>query len=491
MSEKHWIDRLISYFNPKAGAKRAHYRAVEDLFQSAPSKRRYEAASIGRRTKGWNALDTGPNAEVKPALNRLRARSRDLVRNNSYASRAIQVISANVVGTGIIPQPKNKKIDELWSSWGDTLQCDSEGQNNFYGIQALALREITEAGEVLIRKIMRRNSDGFQVPLQLQVIEADFLYDLTDRVMPGGGFLKQGIEFDSQGNRVAYHLYRQHPGETSFPGNNFESARIPANEILHIYRKDRAGQIRGVPWGSPALLKLRDFDDYDDAQLIRQKIAACFAAFVMDKEASDGPGNESDALDKKLEPGLIYDLPPGKEITFGNPPAVGLEYEPYAAVTLRAIATGYGVTYESLTQDYSRVNFSSGRMGWIEFHRNIEQWRWNMLIPNLCEPVWDWFVEAAELAGHVSVNRVKKATWTPPKREMIDPVKETEAQVTAIRGGLKTLSEAIREQGNDPEKQMEEMAHDNDLIDQYKLKLDSDPRNSTPSQKNPTPNNNP
>lgn len=471
MPKKPWIDRWISYFNPRAGMRRARYRAVEDLFRA---KRRYEAASLGRRTKGWIAPDTGPNAEIKPALSRLRARSRDLVRNNAYASRAIQVISSNVVGTGIIPQPKNKKIDELWNGWGDTLQCDAEMQNNFYGIQALVMREIVEAGEVLIRKVLGKNSDGFQVPLQLQVIEADFLYDLSDRVLPNG-FLKQGIEFDSQGKRVAYHLYRQHPGEAA-QGNSLESIRIPANEILHIYRKDRAGQIRGVPWGSPTLLKLRDFDDYDDAQLIRQKIAACFAAFVMDKEPSDTPGNESDVLDKNIEPGLIYDLPPGKEITFGSPPTVGLEYEPYAAVTLRAIATGYGVTYESLTQDYSRVNFSSGRMGWIEFQRNIEQWRWNMLIPNLCEPVWDWFVEAAELVGLVSVNRIKKATWTPPKREMIDPVKETEAQITAIRGGLKTLSEAIREQGNDPEKQFEEMARDNDLLDRYGLRVDSDGR---------------
>ena len=89
------------------------------------------------------------------------------------------------------------------------------------------------------------------------------------------------------------------------------------------------------------------------------------------------------------------------------------------------------------------------------------------------------------------MNRVKKATWTAPKREMIDPVKETEAQITAIRGGLKTLSEAIREQGNDPEKQFDEMANDNALLDQYKLKLDSDPRNPTATPKNPDQNNNP
>ncbi len=168
-------------------------------------------------------------------------------------------------------------------------------------------------------------------------------------------------------------------------------------------------------------------------------------------------------------------------------------------MTLRAIATGFGITYESLTQDYSQVNFSSGRMGHIEFQRNIEQWRWNLLIPRLCEPVWDWFVEAAELAGLVSAKRITRASWTAPRREMIDPLKETEAQIKAVRGGLKSLSGAIREQGNDPEKQFEEMASDNDILDKYRLQLDSDPRkmsangmkqNSTPDQNGNDPGKN-
>src|SRR5262249_35547454 len=151
---------------------------------------------------------------------------------------------------------------------------------------------------------------------------------------------------------------------------------------------DRAGQVRGVPWGSSVLLKIRDFDDYDydDAQLMRQKIAACFAGFLMDKEVPEASSDHETGLEH-INPGTIAKLPPGKEIVFGNPPVVGLEYQPYATVTLRSIATGFDVPYESLTQDYSQVNFSSGRMGWLEFHRNIEQWRWHMMIPNFCDPV--------------------------------------------------------------------------------------------------------
>lgn len=466
------IDRFISYFSPRKGFERAKFRALEGVYLS---KRRYEAAGNGKRTSGWNAPGTGPNAEVVPSLPKLRSRSRDLVRNNPYAKRAVEVISSNVVGYGIVPQQKNKKFDEAWKEWAESASCDVEGLNNFYGMQALIMREIVEAGEVLVRRVYAPSSDGMTVPMRLHVIESDMVNDTVSKNIANGNVIKYGIEFDSRGRRVAYHLYEEHPGELNYVGANYKTVRVPASDILHIYRMDRAGQMRGVPWGASVLLKLRDFDDYDDAQLLRQKIAACFAGFLVDKDMAETT-TESDTGLEHITPGLIAKLPPGKEITFGNPPAVGLEYAPYAAVNLRAVATGYGVTYEALTQDYSQVNFSSGRMGWLEFHRNISQWQWHMLIPNFCQPVWQWFIEAAELSGVASSKRVVPITWTPPRREMIDPVKETDAKISSIRGGLITLSEAIREQGNDPEKQLEEMKKDNDLLDKLGLKLDSDSR---------------
>jgi lambda family phage portal protein len=472
------LDRVISYFNPRAGAKRVQYRKAQQFLENFGT-RRYEGAAKGRRTSGWIASSTGPNSEIAGALTTLRNRSRDLVRNNPYAARAIQAISANVVGPGIIPQiaPKDKKLSEIWNNWGDTSACSSDGMLNFYGIQNQVMREIAEAGEVLIRRQILRSNNG-SVPLTLQVLEADHIDNSRNESLSvGGGQVINGIEFDARGRRAAYWLFQEHPGEYNVTSLKRQSVRVPAQDILHIFRSDRAGQIRGVPWGAPIILKLRDFDDYEDAQLLRQKIAACFAVFVSDNEAQPETGDTDQAIDERVEPGLIHVLPPGKKIEFGNPPTVGADYEPFAKVSLRAVATGFGVTYEVLTQDYSNVNFSSGRMGWIEFQRNLNQWRWIMLIPGLCEPVWRWFVEAAQLAGMIRYDRQpQKAGWTPPKREMIDPTKETEADKEAVRSGFKTLSEVIREQGNDPDAHFTELNADNEKIDKYRLKLDSDPR---------------
>lgn len=472
-----WLDRVIAFVNPQAAIRRQRARLAVDAMDRI-SARKYEGAAKGRRIDGWLTQSTSANAEISTALATLRDRSRDLVRNNPYAARAIQAISANTVGTGIVPQAKHKKPKpaqmamDAWRVWGETTQCDADGNLDFYGLQALAMRTVAESGECLIRQ--RRSQDPkLAIPLQLQLLEADFVDSSKEGDLESGGYIIQGVEFDRFGKRVAYYLFTKHPGDKAA---SKVSVRVPAEEIIHLYRKDRPGQVRGVPWSAPVIVRLHDFDEYEDAQLVRQKIAACYTAFVQDIETPlDSTAAES-VLGERLEPGSIELLPPGKTITLANPPTV-TGYNEYASAVLHAVAAGYGVTYEMLTGDFSQVNFSSGRMGWLEFNRNIELWRWSMLIPQFCNTVWAWFIEAAMLKGF-SVEGVE-ATWTPPRREMIDPTREVPATIKAIRGGLMSLSQSIRENGYDPKTHLEEMKADFDLLDKLGLKLDSDPRNIT------------
>jgi lambda family phage portal protein len=310
--------------------------------------------------------------------------------------------------------------------------------------------------------------------MQIQVLEPDMIDSLKEGDLPNGGFIVQGIEFDAIGRRVAYWLFQRHPGDMVNLSSSFgASKRVPASEIAHIYRADRPGQVRGVPWLAPVMIRLHDFDQYEDAQLLRQKIAACFTAFIHDMEAPVDSTKKKKVLSEKLEPGAIEILPPGKDIKFNSPPGVE-GYSEYASQMLHAIAAGMGITFEALTSDYSQVNYSSARMGWLEFQRNIEQWRWNMMIPQFCETAWDWFVEAATLAGRKT--KGASASWTPPRREMIDPTKEIPAIRDAVRVGLTSISESIRENGSDAEAVLQQIADDNKMIDSLGLVLDSDGR---------------
>lgn len=483
-----WFDRFVSVFSPQAAIKRAYARAALETV----GKRKYEGAARGRRTDGWQTSGASPNAEAQGAIELLRDRSRDLVRNNPFASRAVQVIVSNSIGTGIASKltgpsaSQVKKAEDLWRQWAGTSACDAAGEHDFAGLQALAFRTVVESGEVLIRRRPRFSTDGLPVPLQLQLLEPDYIATIkTEEIQ--GGYIIQGVEFDLLGRRVGYWLYDKHPGEIARAGFlSITPKRIPASEILHLYKVDRIGQVRGICWGAPVIIKLRDFDEYGDSTLLAKKISACFAGFVYDSEPTDTASDQTELPVDRLEPGILETLPPGKKIEFATPP-VAADYSDFTRTTLRAIAMGYGVPYEALTGDLSQVNFSSARMGWVEFHRSIEQWRWNMIIPRLCSPVFAWFKDAAELTG-AKIGSVS-VEWTPPRREMIDPVNEIAAYSNAIRSGLMTLSGVLRESGYDPAAHLQEYSDDQKLLDKLGLTLDSDPRHLTKAGINQVDNN--
>jgi lambda family phage portal protein len=432
---------------------------------------RYEGAAVGRRFDGWQTVTSGSaNAEIYAGLVRLRDRSRDLVRNNWAASRAVGVIANNVVGSGIIPSSDNSAVERLLIQWADTTACDANGLMTLYGIQAQVMRAVAESGECLVLRERRNTNEGLPLLLQLRVLEADYIDALVDGPMQGGNRAIQGVEFDARGRRVAYHLFESHPGDMLWTGLRTSSRRVPASEVLHIYRPDRPGQVRGVPWLSPVILKLRDFDEYEDAQLLRQKIAACYTAFV--RRPDVGVPVDAGALGEKVEPGMIEMLAPGEDVTFGSPPGVD-GYADYSRITLREIASGIGLTYEALTGDLSQVNFSSARMGWLEFQRSVEHWREHVLKPMFLDRVASWIVESAEMQGVATGAAIR---WTPPRREMINPVDEIKAAQDAIRAGLTSRREEIRKLGRDPEEVYREIQQDNADADRLGLILDTDPR---------------
>lgn len=447
-------------------------------------ERSFEAAGTGRRSEGWTSAGTDANAENAPALARLRNRARDQRRNNPYAERAVTGIADNVVGSGIVPKPmagnarNNKRLAELWDKWGGTVACDADGMENFYGLQHKIMETVVESGECLIRRRSRKSSDGLPVPLQLQVLEPDFLDETKDGQMSGTqNRVIQGVEYDALGRRIAYWLYEQHPGA----GNawfSMSSKRVPAEDVIHVYLPRRPGQSRGYTWLAPVLQRLRSFDEMEDAVIEQAKIAACFAAFIEKDDASNTSNKStSEPLVERLEPGILQELRVGESVTFGTPPTFN-GYQDYSWQALHAVAVGLGIPYELLTGDLKGVNFSSGRMGWLHFARRVDVWQWRMLIPQLCVRTWGWFVEAqALLPGGVLESGIVGAEWVPPRRDMVDPKAETENVKERLRNGLVTWPDALRELGiTDPGAHAQQIAASNEMLDELGLILDCDPR---------------
>lgn len=436
-------------------------------------KRRYDAASKSTRTANWLT----PNSDATSAIQNpevIRNRSRDLIRNNPWAAKGISVIVNNVIGYGIRAQLKagnkrnTQRAQDLWKAWAETEQCDASGMSDFYGLQQIVMRSIAESGECLIRMRPRLAADGLAVPFQLQILEPDFFYEFNDGPTSSGGYVQRGIEYDAIGRRTAYFLYKNHPGNVNrfFASFNTGFSRVPAYEILHLFRTDRPGQERGVPWLSPVMIRLRELDIFEDAYLNRQKLANLFAGFINTDDPNDAEEEFSDVTE--LTPGSMYVLKHGRSVQFNTPPQAD-DYGPYTLANLKAVAAGLGITYESITGDLSQVNFSSARMGWQEMGRNIDAWRWQLIIPGLCKGVARWFADTVIIPDLTT-------EWTPPARTMVDPIREIPAIKDAIRAGLMTQSEAIREQGYDPEQLLNEMAADNARLDDLGLVLDSDAR---------------
>lgn len=438
------------------------------------NKRRYEGASKTKRISNWMTPATSADAALKGSITTLRNRSRDLTRNNPHAVRGVDVLVNNIVGKGIVGTIKHpdkiqqKNLNRQWKEWTEGKQIDFDGRSNLFGLQRLVVRSMLEGGECLARS--RVKTSGF--PLEFQLLEGDHL-GLTDvRKLDGGNRIIHGIEFNEDGKRVAYHVLKEHPGNSSIFSNQ-EKVRIPVEEMAHIFKLNRIGQNRGVPELAPVMIKLNDLGDYTDAQIVRQKIAASFCVFIHDIEAGDLNDDDEKELIEKIEPGMIEILPPGKDVKFASPPGVD-GYREFINVTLREVAVGLGISFEALTGDLSEVNFSSARMGWLEMGRTIDVWRWLVLKPLFLDFVAQKFLQMAFLTGENVTGA--KVVWTPPKRDMIDPTKEVPAAIWSIRAGISTLSEEIKKTGRHPDEHLAELKEDFDLLDELGLVLDCDPR---------------
>ncbi|WP_299377280.1 phage portal protein [uncultured Kiloniella sp.] len=484
-----------------AARTRVRVKGTDNYLPTYQAKREaaYDGGSTGRRVRNFMPQSGGINRLVLGSLQLQRDRARDLARKVPWIESGIDKIVNNVVGTGIKVMPNytndnfKKSASRLYADW--TQECDADGITDFDGLQALALRSVVEAGEVFIRIRKRRTTDGLTVPMQLQILEAEYVPIDKTETLRNGRHIKAGIEFDRLGRRIAYHMYREHPGDILTGMSNLSTVRIPANEVLHIYDIKRPGQIRGIPWMTPVVTRVRDLLEYEDAELTRKKTAAMYTAFITKNDEDDY--NEGDDEDEEyddegvpetqLEAGTVQILEAGEDVAFSTPADVGGNYEVFMKMQLRAIAAGIGVTYEQLTGSLEDVNFSSIRAGLLEFQARAKRIQ-RFLIFQLCQPVWKEFVKQAVIFSGLiapgfgsNPKKFLKAKWKPPGFRYVNPVQEVNAIKTQIRSGLITRAEAVAELGGDIEEIDNIQAEDNSRADGLGLVYDSDPRKTTMS----------
>jgi lambda family phage portal protein len=438
---------------------------------------RLEGAMSQRRLRGWQPPLENINSLIASGGPRLLARSRELVVTNGYAANACEAFASNLVGDGIKPSSLiedpalRDQVQRLWLAWTD--EADADGLTDFYGLQAMVAREMFVAGECFVRLRPRRAEDGLLVPIQLQLLQSEMLPFEKTEVAANGNRIRCGIEFDAIGRRVAYHFRRRHPGDSTDQGMiTPETVRVPAGDVLHIYRPIDAGQIRGLPHVAPAMVRLFLLDQYDDAELDRKKTAAMFAGFITKTAPEEQLMGEIEATDDSgatvsLEPGTLQVLLPGEDVKFSSPADVGGGYEAFQYRTLLSVSASLGLPYHLVTGDVRQANYSSLRAELVEFRRRVEQLQHGVVAHQLCRPVWARWLETAVLSGALdlpdfahSPSRYRPVNWIPPRWDWVDPLKDIQAQVLAMEAGIISRRKVVEATGYDVEEIDRENAAD-------------------------------
>lgn len=452
----------------------------------------YWGASRSRRFRHFEVSDRGPNTLLSAEGETIRARARQEVRGSSQGSAAARAFKVHTVGEGIKPRSlhsedrRSRQLDEIWERTAETI--DADGVDDFYGLQATIARSLFVDGEAFLRKRTRRPEDGLL--MQVQGLEADLLplsLVFAPKPVNPNHNVVGGIEVDSIGRRVAYHFFQEHPRDqvnwrTGGMGATM-TRPVPADQVLHVYERERLGQMRGETRMAPVIEALWQQIVYSVAEMDRAGLASrlnavieqtgaaseealgAFGETATDTGAAANPTADG-VLDLDIGGMEIPVLEPGQKLTWADIKQAAGEFERFSLVKNHEIGAGCGVPYELITGDFSRVTFASARTALRAFQRVVQQIQ-RLLTVQLCRPVWGWMVDEAFRRGELQdyrypANRAEylAVEWTAPRVEFVDPLKEYQAYGEAMKLNLMSRRQAIAELGNDAKTVDQEIAVD-------------------------------
>jgi lambda family phage portal protein len=458
------------------------------------SSRTYAAAQSSRLTSDWNVHNASANTEIKMSLRVMRARSRQLARDDDYFKGYLTKLVNNVIGTNGVTLQCDAKTDEgekltkinraverAFSEWAKKDTASVTGQESWRDVQSLALKTLCVDGETVIRLILDR-ANPFKIAVQF--LDADWLDEDFNSPDYNGNRIIMSVEVDKYDKPVAYWFTEPRWNRIALPGQviqgmprDTDRIRIPANQIIHLFIKDRPGQTRGMVWAHAAMMRLNMLNGYEEAELVGQRVAASYMAFVAPQADATGlaPQGYTGDIPQEVSPGIVAELPAGFDLKMFDPKRPGTTYSVFVKSILRAIAVSLGISYNSFANDLESTSYSSGRIGSIEDRdnwRGLQKW----LMEHLCQPVFEkWLAinlgsERLEVPAS-SLKQLKNPVWRGRGFDWVDPSKDAMADIELNAAGMKTLTEIYGDRGLDFEEQMEIFAHEKKLMEKLDLQF--------------------
>lgn len=481
------LDRFIGFFSPRWAVDRVVARATLNQIEGVTNgKSGYNAGKLNRFTKGRFGASIKENEIPSGQIDRIRAQSWDLYRNNTYARKIVRNILSKVIGKGLVPESLavnadgtpnvafREKAKVLWASIQsgfDRRGMPGHGGLTTSGLQKLALKAVILSGHTLYRLVPIEAAEQLRRDLPmaftLQLIDAGRLADshLSDVNMPEGHHVCRGIEYDAECNRVAYHIHDAAPGRNDLTTS---VKRIPAAEIGHLYVEDDIDQDIGIPWFAPAILQARDTGDLQYNVLKASAMAACVVMgyrkptgaqrFGLNSASENNPtsADGTDLTDEdgnaitKIQPGMFINLGRDGAIEGFSPNQPNINAEGFIQHMLRGIAAGMpGVKSSSVTGDYRASSFSSEKSAdndaWPEIE-DVQDW----FATSFCQPIFESVLRAAVLSGYfdgivsadefaANVGRFTATNWQGPVSRSINPTDDANAAGLRMKYGISSL----------------------------------------------------
>lgn len=435
---------------------------LRSFFRRAPPVPHRRALEAGLPSHRWHSLRGGDPKTAELHAPEAARRAGLVVLNSPLGSAIARAFESTLVGNGIVPRPGHPS-----EPWRDTLarrfddwsaHCDADGLGDFYSLQRRAVRSLSVSGEAFL--ILSTDPQPTDHPLRLRLIPPNWVPQTYSMDLPDGVRVRQGIEFDALGRRTGYYVLNPE-APTATP------VRLPALQVLHLFEPILPGQRRGITWLASALQAINDLSEASAGLQTTIKTAAMFSAFVTTpSDPSEFMQTEEERF-AALEPGTLQYLHPGEAITFAEPPRVTEVYSEFYYRELCNIAASLGLTYESISADTSRSNYSSSRLAAINARRRAEALQFGVIIPQFLTPLWRRWVEIAIALGQIpggdlaqSRGDFLRCAWHPPAWPAVDPAKEMTATLAALSAGLKSRTQAAAELGLDIETLDREIAAD-------------------------------
>lgn len=383
-------------------------------------------------------------------LDTLRTRSRNAINNSSIANAACNQFVNLMCGEGLKVKwntgdsSLDEKIGELFEI--SSYELDSSGAFGLGGLQQMITRSYFQDGEIFIRYRKRKEKDGLLVPLQVELLEGDYL-NANMKFAPDGSKrnVNAGIALSPIGKREGYYFYKQHPLATH-DIKNLGHTYVKAIEVDHIFHAVRPNGLRGVPILAPILNELTQLSLYSESELIRKNNQSMYNIFVTEDGLEGECANKNDRL-SEINPGTLIYLSPGQDVKFPQLP-MDANYPQYLKAHHQQIAAGIGISYSDLLNDYNGANYSSLRSERISKIRKVNAYQKNVLWVQFLRPLVRRWLQAAVNAGLIDASpKLGKFSFIAPAFEPLDEYKSIRSDIAAIRAGVKSRTQVTEERG--------------------------------------------